>query len=441
MNLAKSTGTLSRMANIPARAGSLERRKPLPGMAQRGSTSQGDRDLWRLQQRYEDYLRSTVDWVWEFNADLVLTYVSPPVALTLGIPAQLLRGRPLRDLGRFEDREDGISAAEAAIAERQPFRDARFVIRSGDSEVAYRLSGVPSFDETSGHFTGYRGTAILDKADSTQAEPPEVERKLVETLEAVLARNIELETERAAAQGSESFGEGYLARLAHELRTPLNAIVGYAQLATRQAAEALPKPIVGYLDNIVTASRHLETLLADLDRSNREDPGERLRQDVVDISDVLQEAKRIVVIKAGEAGVDLSRVGPIPPWRVRGDRRACIQILVNLLGNAVKYTPEGGAVGAEAVPVDEEILEIKVWDTGIGIPESEQHRIFQSEYRADHGEIGHQSSGRGLGLAIVRDLARAMKGDIRLESMAGTGSCFILRLPLDRDGDSVGPDG
>ena len=410
-------------------------------MAERGSTSQGDRDLWRLQQRYEDYLRSTVDWVWECNADLVMTYVSPPVALTLGIPAQLLRGRGLLDLGQFEDRQTGVSAAEAAIAQRRPFRSARFVIRSGDSDVAYRLSGVPSFDEASGHFTGYRGTAVLDKGPGLDAESPEVERKLVETLETVLARNIELETELAAAQGSENFGDGYLARLAHELRTPLNAIVGYAQLATRQAAETLPKQILGYLENIVTASRHLETLLADLDRSNRNDPAERLRSEVVDISEALQEAKRIVVIKAGEAGVDLSRVGPIPPWRVRGDRRACIQILVNLLGNAVKYTPEGGAVGAEAVPVDEATLEIKVWDTGIGIPESEQHRIFQSQYRADHGKIGHQSSGRGLGLAIVRDLARAMKGDIRLESMAGTGSCFILRLPLDRDGNSVGlPD-
>ncbi len=441
MNLAVLTGTLSRMANTSAQAGSLERRKPLPGMAQRGSTSQGDRDLWRLQQRYEDYLRSTVDWVWEFNADLVLTYVSPPVALTLGIPAQLLRGRALIDLGQFEDRQEGISAAESAIADRQPFRNARFVIRSDNLEVAYRLSGVPSFDEASGHFTGYRGTAILDKAAGPQRDTPEVERKLVETLEAVLARNIELETERTADEGSESFSKGYLARLAHELRTPLNAIVGYAQLAARQAAETLPKPIVGYLENIVTASRHLETLLADLDRSNREDLADHLEQEVVDISEVLLEAKRIVVIKAGEAGVDLSRVGPIPPWRVRGDRRACIQILVNLLGNAVKYTPEGGAVGAEAVPVDEDTLEIKVWDTGIGIPESEQHRIFQSEYRADHGEIGHHSPGRGLGLAIVRDLARSMKGDIRLESMAGTGSCFILRLPLDRNGDPVSPDG
>ena len=397
--------------------------------------------MWRLQQRYEDYLRSTVDWVWECSADLVLTYVSPPVALTLGIPAQLLRGRPLLDLGQFEDRQAGVSAAEAAIANRQPFRNSRYVIRSGDTEVAYRLSGVPSFNEASGHFTGYRGTAVLDKGFGLDADSPEVERKLVETLETVLARNIELETELAAAQGSENFGDGYLARLAHELRTPLNAIVGYAQLATRQAAETLPKQIAGYLENIVTASRHLETLLADLDRSNRNDPAERLRSEVVDISEALQEAKRIVVIKAGEAGVDLSRVGPIPPWRVRGDRRACIQILVNLLGNAVKYTPEGGAVGAEAVPVDEATLEIKVWDTGIGIPESEQQRIFQSQYRADHGKIGHQSSGRGLGLAIVRDLARAMKGDIRLESMAGTGSCFILRLPLDRDGNSVGlPD-
>ena len=410
-------------------------------MAERGSTSQGDRDLWRLQQRYEDYLRSTVDWVWECNANLALTYVSAPVALSLGVPAQLLRGRSLMELGHFEDAQAGTAEAVTAIANRRPFRNARFVIRNGETEGIYRLSGVATFDETSGHFTGYRGTAVLDRGGGEAEGTPEVEHKLVETLEAVLARNIELETELASAQNSGKANGGYLARLAHELRTPLNAIVGYAQLATRVGEDKLPSALQSYLNNIVTASRHLETLLADLDHSNREESSTSLHSEPVDVSEALQEAKRIVVLKAGEAGVDLTRVGPIPPWRVRGDRRACIQILVNLLGNAVKYTPEGGAVGAEAVPVDENTLEIKVWDTGIGIPEAEQQRVFQSNYRADHGKDAHHSPGRGLGLAIVRDLARAMNGDIRLESMAGTGSCFILRLPLEQPGGSMSAAG
>ena len=409
-------------------------------MPERDITSSGDGDLWQLQQRYEDYLRSTVDWVWECGADLTLSYVSSPVALTLGVPAQMLRGRPLLELGQFEDAHTGISEAESAIQHRRPFRNARFVIRASENVVAYRFSGVAAFEDASGHFIGYRGTAVLDKSEGQNAEP-EVERKLVETLESVLGRNIELEAELANVQGKENVSDSYLARLAHELRTPLNAIVGYAQLASRQGEDQLPSNYLGYLENILTASRHLENLLLDLDQTDRAEPEDKLQSSPVDVAEALLEAKRIVVLKAGEAGVDLSRVGPIPPWRVRGDRRACIQILVNLLGNAVKYTPNGGAVGAEAVPVDEQTLEVKVWDTGIGIPESEQQRVFQSNYRADHGEIEHSSTGRGLGLAIVRDLARAMRGDIRLESMAGTGSCFILRLPLERPGGSVSATG
>ena len=413
-------------------------------MPERGIISPGEGDLWRLQQRYEDYLRSTVDWVWECDADLTLSYVSSPVALTLGVPAQMLRGRPLLELGQFEDRHTGISEAETAIQHRRSFRDARCVIRSGENIVAYCFSGVAAFDEASGQFVGYRGTAVLDKSQAQDAAAePEVERKLVETLESVLGRNIELEAELANVQGKESVSDSYLARLAHELRTPLNAIVGYAQLASRQGEDQLPANYIGYLENILTASRHLENLLLDLDQAKREggETEDKLQTAPVDVAEALQAAKRIVVLKAGEAGVDLSRVGPIPPWRVRGDRRACIQILVNLLGNAVKYTPKGGAVGAEAVPVDEQTLEIKVWDTGIGIPESEQQRVFQSNYRADHGKIEHSSTGHGLGLAIVRDLARAMKGDIRLESMAGTGSCFILRLPLEQPSGTVSATG
>ena len=389
-----------------------------------------DRRLWRLQQRYEDYLRSTVDWVWQCDADLTLQFVSAPVALSLGIPAQLLIGRNLGDLGQFDRDQQGAANAESAIKGRRPFRDARYRITSGPVAVVYKLSGVATFEDTTGHFTGYRGTARLDPDVAGQTTTaPEVEHKLVETLETVLARNIELEAELANTERLGRTTDGYLARLAHELRTPLNAIQGYAQLATREPKGKLPEPYANYLQSILTASRHLETLLADLDRSNREAVGAGASA-TVDIADVIQEAKKLVMIKAGDAGVDLSRVGPVAHWRIKGDHRACLQIIVNLLGNAVKYTPRGGSVGAEAAPVGQDTLEIKVWDTGIGIPEEEQKRVFQSSYRADHGNIDHRSSGRGLGLAIVCDLARAMHGDIRLESMAGAGSCFILRLPL-----------
>ena len=126
--------------------------------------------------RYEDFLRSTIDWLWETDAGLTLSYASSPVALKLGIPAQVLIGRTLTALGRFETAggpgsDSGDRRAQDAIAARRPFRDARFVMTGAeDREVVYRLSGVPYFDAATGGFAGYRGTAVAaSEGAETQA--------------------------------------------------------------------------------------------------------------------------------------------------------------------------------------------------------------------------------------------------------------------------------
>jgi signal transduction histidine kinase len=106
------------------------------------------------------------------------------------------------------------------------------------------------------------------------------------------------------------------------------------------------------------------------------------------------------------------------------------QILVNLLGNAVKFTPSGGAVGLETYAGTDNQLHIAVWDTGVGIPESEQRKIFDQDYRAPQSNALNKVPGLGLGLAISRDLARKLDGDITVVSQPGQGSRFTLSLPL-----------
>ncbi len=421
--------------------------------------------------RYEDFLRSTIDWLWETDAGLTLSYASSPVALKLGIPAQVLVGRTLTALGRFETPEGdtvvGARRVQDAIAARRPFRDARFVMTGAeDREVAYRLSGVPYFDAATGEFAGYRGTAVAaseaagSQAAKTRAKvDDEAMQVLAETLEESLIHQQDLSwrlsqaekepeeqprkrapQDRAPEEATpvEGMGDNPLARTAHELRTPLNAMVGYADLALKQMFGPLGERYLDCFRTIREAGRHLDHLVTHLQASRSAAAQEALAAEVVDVAAVAAKAKAMIALAARDAEVEISRVGPMAGGRVLGDATACTQILVNLLSNAVKFTPAGGSVGLETLVGPDSTLRIAVWDTGIGIPEDEQARIFEDSYRATAATGAGGPAGLGLGLAISRDLARAMGGDITVSSQPGQGARFILSLPL-ANGSAAGP--
>ncbi|MCH8997977.1 MAG: hypothetical protein IID48_06875 [Proteobacteria bacterium] len=389
--------------------------------------------------RYEDFLRSSVDWLWETDARLVLTYASSPVALKLGIPAQVLIGRSLPNLGRFEaGRAPGLHV-QAAIEARRPFRDAVFVMTGAeDREVVYRLSGVPFFDENTGAFSGFRGTAVAAPQEKGRAESDDEEiRTLAQALEESLIRQLDMSLQlshlkdtQQAEERSQAVGGNALARTAHELRTPLNAIVGYADLALKGMFGPLGERYLDCFRTIREAGWHLDQLVFHLQSSEQPSSEDALASEVVGVAAVAAKAKAMIALAAQAAEVDISRVGPLAGGRVIGDRVACTQILVNLLSNAVKFTPAGGSVGLETLVGPDDNLQITVWDTGIGIPKDEQARIFEPSYRARGAAYAQGPAGLGLGLAISIDLARAMGGDITVTSQPGQGSRFILSLPL-----------
>ena len=404
--------------------------------------------------RYEDFLRSTIDWLWETDAGLTLSYASSPVALKLGIPAQVLIGRTLTALGRFEspgrDTSGDAGRVQDAIAAQRPFRDARFVMTGAeDHEIAYLLSGVPYFDAATGGFAGYRGTAVAapEVAKTGAKLDDEAMQVLAKTLEESLIRQQDLswqlsqtqkeplqpasqESAPTVAVPAAEMGDNPLARTAHELRTPLNAVVGYADLALKQIFGPLGARYLDCFRTIREAGRHLDLLVTHLQVSPSAAAEEALTAEVVDVSGVTAKAKAMIALAARDAEVDISRVGPMAGGQVLGDSMACTQILVNLLSNAVKFTPAGGSVGIETLVGSDSTLRIAVWDTGIGIPEDEQARIFEDSYRATAVSVAGGPAGLGLGLAISRDLARAMGGDIMVSSQPGQGARFILSLPL-----------
>ncbi len=439
--------------------------------------------------RFEDFLRSTIDWLWETDAGLTLSYASSPVALKLGIPAQVLVGRKLSALGRFDTAGGGPEDAPAdgpeagaegapegapgggarrvdeAIAARRPFRNARFVMTGAKGrEVAYHLSGVPYFDTATGRFAGYRGTAVAvaEVAETRAMVDEAAARTLAETLEEALIRQQDLSWRLSQAQKDPktpappdrappdqapqdqappdrapteaapavTMGDNPLARTAHELRTPLNAVVGYADLALKQMFGPLGERYLDCFRTIREAGRHLDRLVTQLQGNRPATAANALTIEEVSVAAATAKAKAMIALAARDAEVDITRVGPMAGGRVLGDSMACTQILVNLLSNAVKFTPAGGSVGLETLVGPDATLRIAVWDTGIGIPGDEQVRIFEDSYRATAVTGADGPAGLGLGLAISRDLARAMGGDITVSSQPGQGARFILSLPL-----------
>ncbi len=230
----------------------------------------------------------------------------------------------------------------------------------------------------------------------------------------------------------------FIAMASHELRAPLNAIIGFSDAALHGVRGPLPAAYRDYFVNIHRVGKHLEAIVGDLLDFARLEIG-RIAFDVATVAaaPLVEEARSVIAPAAERKGIDITAVRLDEAWLIRADATRTRQILVNLLTNAVKFTPAGGSVGTAATEALDRFLELTVWDTGIGIAPDEQELVFEAFHQVRQDRQPAEPSGdpgSGLGLAIARQLARAMGGDILLSSAPGRGSRFILRLPLARAG-------
>lgn len=243
------------------------------------------------------------------------------------------------------------------------------------------------------------------------------ERKRAE--EAV--REAKKEAERANRAKSE-----FLSRMSHELRTPLNAILGFGQLLERQNPTAQQQARV---EHIMTAGRHLLNLINEvLDISRIEAGHLQLSVEAVFISEVLEEALALMRPLAADRAMKLSVDASLQKdVYVLADQQRLKQVLLNLLTNAVKYTPAGGRISVSLDQSDPKKTRLLVTDNGNGIGEDKVARLFTPFDRlgAEQSEV----EGTGLGLALCQRLMHAMGGDIGLNSKLGEGSAFWIELP------------
>ena len=235
------------------------------------------------------------------------------------------------------------------------------------------------------------------------------------------------ESARADAEEANRAKSAFLASMSHELRTPLNAIAGYVELLEMELRGPLTDAQRADLARVRRSQQHLTGLIDDVLNFVRLETGHlRFRIENTSIDGVIQAVEELVRPQLDHKGLHFTRTGGGDGIIVRADAEKVRQILLNLLTNALKFTASGGQISL-AVAVDGDIVRIAVRDSGVGIPADMLEAVFEPFV-----QVGRRSSapaeGVGLGLAISRDLARHMGGDISVESELGVGSSFTLTL-------------
>src|SRR5712691_11062381 len=261
---------------------------------------------------------------------------------------------------------------------------------------------------------------LEQRVQERTAELEAAKKEVEEFSDSILHAKEELE--RAS-----KFKDQFLSTMSHELRTPLNAILGFSELLSDTRYSPLNDRQSRFAGHIHTSGEHLLRLINDILDLSKIEAGrlelaieslsvEQAFGDVLNTLSPLAEKKQLGLSQRCEAGLS-----------VLADATRFKQVLMNLVGNALKFTPEGGSVELVALSTDGQVR-VEVHDTGPGIPEEEQKRIFEAFYRLR--QSGKATEGTGLGLAITQRLVELHGGQLCLESQTGQGSCFYFSLPV-----------
>jgi signal transduction histidine kinase len=236
-----------------------------------------------------------------------------------------------------------------------------------------------------------------------------------------------------SAEAANKAKTAFLGAMSHELRTPLNAIGGYIELLDMGLRGPVTEKQHADFARVQTNQQHLALLITEILTFARVGSG-RVSYALVDVKacEAMQHAVELVEPLFGQKGLTFEGVSGDSSIVARADPERVTQILVNLFSNAIKFTPAGGHISADCAVTDETVT-LRVSDTGIGVVAEKQETIFEPFIQLKEG-LAERESGVGLGLAISRDLARAMNGDLTVESSDGKGARFTLSLPRGGEG-------
>jgi signal transduction histidine kinase len=255
--------------------------------------------------------------------------------------------------------------------------------------------------------------------------PPAVAEKLVDVVLDELVAT-QRAAQRAAVLANQAKAQ-FLAIMSHELRTPLNAIAGYVQLLEMGIRGPVNEQQRADLERIAKSQQYLTRLVCDVLDFARMEVGQlSVAVDDVSLADALDAADAFIAPQARAGDITYQYRPPSRALTVRADRERLEQVVLNLLSNAVKFTPPGGRVTLDCTMRAGKVI-VRVRDTGPGIPAEMQAAIFEPFTQVDQ-TYTREAGGAGLGLAISRELSRAMGAELTVDSTPGRGSTFALRL-------------
>lgn len=369
-----------------------------------------EKQLFESEKRFRDFAEISSDWLWETDVESRFTYFAHGARDFSGLVPKDHLGRT-----RFEATIEDLTSPKwrahiTDIEARRPFSGFRYQLRGDDgSDVTVMINGVPIYDED-GVFAGYRGTG----SDVTQQRDAEISRD-----------RARLEAERANRAKSE-----FLATMSHEFRTPLNAILGFSEMLSKEVLGPIGEQTYKeYAEAINDSGAHMLALVNDVLDISAIEAGKRTFARVeIDVLDLLKECTVEVSPIVADKSINLEVGVPSERIMIFADTRSVRQIVLNLLSNSVKFTPEEGWIKLDARPDRGDMVAISVEDSGEGIP-AEKLPTITDPFSQAGTHPHHSHEGTGLGLSIVKSLAEAHGGELSIESTVGVGTKVTVWLP------------
>ena len=374
---------------------------------------ESNRELQEAEARYKFLADAIPVQVWTALPDGSLDYMSKGAEQFFGLPAETLMQSGWANLVHAEDLERIGGRWAKAVASGQPY-DVELRILGADNQYVWHLvRAIPLRDDEGKIVKWFGSNTNIDEQKHLSEERERLKQ------EAQAANKAKME---------------FLAAISHELRTPLNAISGYTDLLLMEIPGALESGQRDFVTRIQRSGKFLLSLINEVLSFAKIDAGAlEVKRLEVSLDDVLDGINAFVEPQIKSKNQTYTYESPSPGITVHGDREKIQQVFLNLLINASKFTSEGGEIKLSCTS-DDDTVQIVVTDTGRGIEEEKLESIFDPFVQVDRKLNESSQQGVGLGLAISRELARAMGGNLSVKSTRGVGSAFTFTMPANTPG-------
>ncbi len=372
------------------------------------------------EERYRLLANNMTDVVVRFGRAGSVLFVSPRAEMLIGVPIKELLGDCLFERVHVADRPAYLATLADSVGLNEE-RSLAFRIRRG---------GGPQY---AGQFVWVE--MLCRPFDRIDDQQPQTNHDVVAVLRDISERKLQeraVEITRSESERANTAKFHFLATMSHELRTPLNAIIGFSEIMTNDLLDVDAARRREYARLINELGRHLLSVVNGiLDASKMETGNFEVTPEPFAPAPAIVSCTDLLALKAQESGVELKmRLAQNLP-ELAADRRAFNQILINLISNAIKFTPRGGRVTVGASGEGRK-LALTVEDTGVGIGEADLPHLGEPFFQA-HASYDRRHDGSGLGLSIVKGLVGLHGGDVEIRSRLGEGTRVTVRLPIDAD--------